>query len=356
MYMPNDSKNTVVLLPSYQPEETLITLSKALSGHGFKILIIDDGSGEDYKYIFDECQNWSKVISYPINKGKGDALKIGFAYVKDHMKDIEYVITADGDGQHRIQDILRIHDRISLKHISIIGERKFDVKVPLKSRLGNGLSRFTQALCTCRCMRDNQCGLRAFPTSLLPKLIKIGGSRYEYEMKVLNFLQLCEIPYQCIYIQTIYEGDNKTSHFKPIKDTLLIQGSIFKCGLINFISYLVGLVAAILLYELAFKEGGTYPIAISYELATIIASPISLLFQIFITLITFRPKVISRCVFRLTLFNLIMLVSEVLTVVLFSRVCGLPLWLSYIICLPLIAIPLYYLIKGIGLVYSSQLE
>ncbi|MCQ2793480.1 MAG: glycosyltransferase family 2 protein [Bacilli bacterium] len=354
--MLENSRDTVILLPSYQPEKTLIVLSKALSGHGFTVLIVDDGSGDDFKYIFDECSGWSTVVSYPINKGKGEALKVGFSYIVDNFKNTKYVITADGDGQHRIQDILKINEKIIEKNIAIIGERKFDVKVPLKSKLGNGLSRFTQALCTYRYMHDNQCGLRAFPISLLPKLIQIGGARYEYEMKVLNYLQISETPFQGVYIQTIYEEGNKTSHFKPVKDTLLIQGSIFMSGLLNFLSYLIGLTAAILFYELVFKNGGLYPIPVSYEVATIIASPIALIFQILLTLFVFKPKVISKCVFRLILFHIIMLISEIITVSLFSRVCGFPIWASYILCLPLVAIPIYYLIKGIGLVYNSQVE
>ena len=96
----------VVLLPSYQPEETLVNLSRGLSLEGFKILVVDDGSGPKYKDIFEACKQYATVIGYEKNQGKGYALKHGFKYCLENLKDFNYVITADGDGQHRIDDIV----------------------------------------------------------------------------------------------------------------------------------------------------------------------------------------------------------------------------------------------------------
>ena len=53
--MIDKANRTLILLPSYQPEETLFVLSKGLNNLGFQILIVDDGSGQNYKNIFDRC-------------------------------------------------------------------------------------------------------------------------------------------------------------------------------------------------------------------------------------------------------------------------------------------------------------
>ena len=132
----------VVLLPSYQPEETLINLSRGLSLEGFKILIVDDGSGPKYKDIFEACKQYATVIGYDKNQGKGYALKHGFKYCLENLSEYHYVITADGDGQHRIDDIVKVYQRCKQYDVSVIGVRKFDVKVPIKSRVGNMLSKF----------------------------------------------------------------------------------------------------------------------------------------------------------------------------------------------------------------------
>ncbi len=354
--MQEKSINSVILLPSYQPEETLIVLSKALADHGFKVLIVDDGSGEKFSSIFETCKEWSTVIGYEKNKGKGFALKHGYKYVLDNFSDSECVITADGDGQHRIQDILRVYEKCIERKVPVISERKFDVKVPLKSKLGNDLSRFTQALSTYRYMRDNQCGLRAFPISIIPQMIKIRGDRYEYEMRVITYLQLKEIPYVCLAVKTIYEDGNRTTHFRPILDTLLIQGSILGSGTINFLTFLIGVLTASLFYYFVFKDGGSAPVIIDYELSVLIASPIMLIFHLICSAIIHRPVNFSKTIFRLVLYQLLELISLLITVSFFCRICNFTIFGAYFLCLPLIMFPLYYLTKGIGLVYNSQVE
>ncbi len=342
-------KNTIVLIPSYQPEEILVLLSKSLFELGFKVVVVDDGGGETYMHIFKQCEAYADVVVHEVNRGKGAALKTGFKYIIEKYPDYENVITADGDGQHRIQDIVLMYEKGMGKNKPIIGERKFDVKVPLKSKVGNGLSKFTQALCTYRYMQDNQCGLRLFPVSLLPKLIKIRGNRYEYEMRVLTYLQTKEIRYLLMPVQTIYEEGNKSSHFRPLKDTLLIQSSILLYGLVNVLSFLVGLTAAILFSLFLFKDS-----PLRYEISILLASPISLIFHLLINAICFKPRPFVRMMIRLILYEIIILSTVLITVTLFSRVIHLPFVVSYLLTYPLMMFPFYYLIKGVSLVYNSQ--
>lgn len=346
-----DKKNTIVLIPSYQPEDVLPLLAKALFELGFKLVVVDDGSGEKFAPVFKSVKPYADLISYPNNKGKGAALKTGFSYIIEHYPTYENVITADGDGQHRIQDIVLMYEKGLGKNKPVIGERKFDVKVPLKSKVGNDLSKFTQALCTFRYMHDNQCGLRLFPLSLLPKLIKIRGNRYEYEMRVLTYLQTKEIRYLLMSIQTIYEEGNKSSHFRPLQDTLLIQSSILAYGLVNFISFLIGLTAAILFSIFVFKDN-----PLCFELSILVASPISLLCHIAINSIVFRPSFPARMIIRLILYEIVILSAVLVTVTIFSRVLNLYFVISYLISYPLMLFPFYYLIKGVSLVYNSQYE
>ena len=346
-----EKKNSIVLIPSYQPEEVLTLLAKTLSDLGFKVVVVDDGGGKTYEHIFKECEKYADVVVHSANKGKGAALKTGFKYILEHYPEYDNVITADGDGQHRIQDIVLMYEKALKKNTPIIGERKFDVKVPLRSKVGNDMSKFTQALCTYRYMHDNQCGLRLFPVSLLKKLIKIRGNRYEYEMRVLTYLQAKEIRYQLMSVQTIYEEGNKSSHFRPFKDTVLIQSSILSYGIINILSFLIGLTSAIIFSLFLFKES-----PLVYELSILCASPIALLFHILINGIVFRPKFPARMVIRLILYEIVVLSAVLVTVTLFTRIAGLYFVISYLITYPLMLFPFYYLIKGVTLVYNSQYE
>lgn len=344
-------KDAVILLPSYQPEDTLVALSKALFDLGYKVVVVDDGSGPTFKHIFDEVKGYCDLISYEVNKGKGHALKTGFKHIYEKYPNYQCVITADGDGQHRIMDINRVYEKsISLKK-TIIGERHFDVKVPLRSKVGNDMSKFTQALSTFRYMKDNQCGLRSFPMSLLPKLCKIKGNRYEYEMRVLNYLQMKEIPYATISVQTIYEDGNKTSHFRPIRDTILIQSSILLCGIINILMFAVNVALGTVFYHYLLNDQ-----ALNFELSVLLASFITFVSHFLINLIIFRPRYFLKMLVRLILYELLILISVILSVTLFCRVCNFEIFAAYLLCYPLMIVPLYYLIKGVGLVYSANQE
>ena len=345
------SKDGVVLLPSYQPEETLLNLSRGLSLEGFKILIVDDGSGPTYQHIFEACKKYATVIGYEKNKGKGEALKTGFRYCLDNLKDYKYVITADGDGQHRIDDIVKVYERCKQHNVSVIGVRKFDVKVPIKSKIGNTLSKFNQALVTNRYMHDNQCGLRAFPYSILEDMISIFGSRYEYEMNVLTYLQVKELPFECQRIQTIYDNNNQGSHFRPIADTLRIQGSILLYGLINIIFYLLLAIANYFVYNYV-----DFALAINLEVSVTACFLGYLILMTITKLIVYRPKYPAKLILRIVLYELLKYIAILISVTLFVRVLSQNLFLAYFLSYVLTMLPRYYLVKGVGLVYDANIN
>ena len=44
----------IVVIPAYKPDETLIKITDQLWAYGCQIIVVDDGSGEEYQGIFDE--------------------------------------------------------------------------------------------------------------------------------------------------------------------------------------------------------------------------------------------------------------------------------------------------------------
>lgn len=132
----------IVLIPSYEPDDKLIKLMEELSKTQYDIIVVDDGSGLKYKHIFDKIKDKCKVISYENNHGKGYALKTGFEYIKKTYKDYA-LVTMDSDGQHTIEDASRLLDYSkNNKNTLVLGMRKRDESVPVRSRFGNGITRF----------------------------------------------------------------------------------------------------------------------------------------------------------------------------------------------------------------------
>ena len=231
------NKKLIVLIPSYEPDENLTKLIKNLNKNKITSIVVDDGSGKDYKEIFDNLD--TKVISYEINQGKGHALKEGYKYIKDNYK--EYVVvTMDSDGQHRIEDALNLYNYI-LKNDDtlVLGKRPRGEKTPLRSKVGNAITRFVFHLVSGQDVYDTQTGLRAFSNKLIDYMLKVKGERFEYEMNVLLYAKNNKIPIKELEIETIYIDNNSKSHFNAFKDSFKVYKEIIKFSLSGIISFLI---------------------------------------------------------------------------------------------------------------------
>ena len=92
---------TIVIIPSYEPEEKLITLTGQLIAKDLEVVVVDDGSGEKYLPIFNQLTG-ATVLTHPENKGKGEGLKTAYRYIQETYANEEVaIVTADSDGRTR---------------------------------------------------------------------------------------------------------------------------------------------------------------------------------------------------------------------------------------------------------------
>ena len=230
----------IALIPAYKPEAILIDLLNELKASNFDCIVVDDGGGESFAEIFRQASELATVLTHPINRGKGAAMKTGFSYINKHFGKDRIVVTVDADGQHKVADALRVCKEAELSpEALVLGSRKFKGKIPLKSKLGNTITRFVYRLSTGLKVHDTQTGLRACNTSLLPALLTVSGERYEYEMNVLLEFARNKTPIKELDIETVYIGKNESSHFNPINDSFRIYKEIIKFSASSFISFLI---------------------------------------------------------------------------------------------------------------------
>ena len=229
---------TAVLLPVYNPDEKFLHLVEELSKRGFKVVAVNDGSLERCDEFFKRAERYADVIGYKENKGKGYALKRGFEYIGNNLADeVDYIVTADSDGQHAIEDIERVAKLTRKTDGIVLGMRDLSEKIPIKSRIGNDMSKIVYTIVTGVYLRDNQSGLRGFPVRLCMWLQDIPGNKYEFELNVLATAHKEGMKVTGIDIKTIYENNNKNTHFRPITDTVRIQKSLWSYGLISALLY-----------------------------------------------------------------------------------------------------------------------
>ena len=216
---------TALVIPVYQPCDKALPFLRSIDPSSFeKIVVVDDGSGEDYKAIFSEIATLENfvVVSYPINHGKGYALKTGFKYVNEKLPEVKGIVTADGDGQHTLKDILRVRDELIAKEDELVlGVRDFSgADCPKRNRFGNRFSSRYFEMSTGVKVKDTQTGLRGIPSNLFELALTTIGDRYEYEFNFLSDAVRAAGLSQ-VTITTIYDN-NANSHFRAIKDSIRI--------------------------------------------------------------------------------------------------------------------------------------
>jgi putative flippase GtrA len=219
-----------ILIPAYEPTLNLLRLILELKEKTcYKILVVDDGSGENYSEIFRKAEVLGcAVMHHEMNMGKGAALKTGFLrLLMDESPDT--VVCADSDGQHRVDDIISVANAVNENSSDMImGTRQFTGKVPFKSRMGNRLTSFILRLATGMDIKDTQTGLRGFPFHMLSWLRSVEGERFEYELNVLLAAKKSGIAIRQIPIATVYNNNNKGTHFRPVRDSVKVLAPIFK--------------------------------------------------------------------------------------------------------------------------------
>lgn len=276
-----DSKNIPLIIPSLEPDEKLLRLLEALQQAEVRnIVLVDDGSGPEYRKLFDraETEFGCTVLRHAVNLGKGRALKNAFNYCLLRWPDAPGCVTADSDGQHTPACILKLMDALCSHPDSLVlGVRNFgEEKVPLRSSFGNRLTSQVFKFLVGLTISDTQTGLRAIPSEFMKKLLSTRGERFEFETNMLIDTKEDQVPILEVPIETVYIEENKTSHFNPLRDSMRIYAVFAKF----LFSSLSSSVVDILLFSLFCTVlGGVLPTSLYILVPTVLARIISAVYN-----------------------------------------------------------------------------
>jgi glycosyltransferase involved in cell wall biosynthesis len=220
------SSKVILLIPSYQPTVLFCELLEEFRQMDpTPVVVVDDGSGSAYSELFQRAARVRDIVvlKNAVNLGKGAALKHGMNHVLVNYPDCTGVVTADADGQHLADDILKVATELQSRSTEVIfGSRDFKRDVPFRSKIGNLVSRYVYRFLVGLKLSDTQTGLRGIPRRLMELSLGIRSNRYEFETEQIIVAKTASFKFKEVPIQTVYINDNSGSHFNPVLDSFRI--------------------------------------------------------------------------------------------------------------------------------------
>lgn len=217
-----------VLIPALNAERTIAKVVVEARRQCEPVTVIDDGSRDATGEVARAAG--AAVLRHEVNRGKGGALKTGFAWALENGFDA--VVTLDADGQHLPAEIPKFIAEFSTSGADlIIGGRShlFQQMLP-RRRVANRFSAWCIAKCSGARVTDSQSGFRLYSARLL-RGIKLRTDGFDMESEVIvragrRGFGIVTIPIDLGFVDGI-----ATSHYKPLKDTLRIAWTVIRARL-----------------------------------------------------------------------------------------------------------------------------
>lgn len=183
-------KKHIILIPACNPNKTLLTFIEQLLKNSFlHIVIVNDGSDHHADHIFQTLSEIKGVtiLNHANNEGKGRAIKTGLTYIIKNFKYYDAVITAGADGQHRVEELIRISNSSRIFNEGIIvGIRDFKSdSLPKNSFLMNRVASILFDILFKKRLLDVQSGLRFFFKKDVQWIRKVRGDQFDFDINVL---------------------------------------------------------------------------------------------------------------------------------------------------------------------------
>jgi len=217
------------LIPAYNAASTLAPVIDGVKKYVDTVIVVDDGSADETMRVAQE--HGADTLRHEVNRGKGEALKLGFERARELGFDA--VVTVDADGQHDPEEIPRLIEAYSKDDARavVLGSRLG--QLPEMRRIRQLSNRFGTALISRlagRRIQDSQTGFRVIPVDVWNR-VQVRGSRFDAEAEFL--IRVCRLGYPLreVSVTSGAPDGTPTSHYKSVRDTLRIARRIFAAWL-----------------------------------------------------------------------------------------------------------------------------
>jgi len=219
-----------VVIPAYNEETrlpaTLNALEQVHQAAPIEILVVCDGCTDRTRDVAAERIGRLplKVITYPVNRGKGYAVREGVRAANGHI-----IAFMNADGSTPPSELLRLAEPIASGEVDIVigsrraSGRRVQKQPPLRHFLGKILSLTTQTFLDLPYL-DTQCGFKLFRRQQAKMLFnRIFCDGFEFDLEVLYLAKQMNIPTREIGV--IWQ-DVAGSKVAPVRDGLRMLEAI----------------------------------------------------------------------------------------------------------------------------------
>ena len=211
-----------VVIPAYNEAATIREVVVRALAVSDRVIVIDDGSVDGTAQVLKDLT--ATVLRHDTNRGKAAALWSGFE--RALADGAEAIITLDGDGQHRPEDVPRFIEAAETypNHIVIgsrIGERD---AFPKPRYYANRVANFWISWAAGYRIDDSQSGFRLYPATLLQR-VHIAHDRahgFVFESEILIEAARVGVQSVALQIAALYARSARPSHFRAVLDVARI--------------------------------------------------------------------------------------------------------------------------------------
>ncbi len=159
-----------IIIPAFNEQEgirnTVLELRGAVKNNGWNILVINDGSTDNTAEVLGGIEG-VEIINHPYNKGYGASLKTGIQHAKTGL-----VAFYDADGQHRPEDLIRLHGNME-NYDMLIGRRDENSHQEWIRKPGKWVLSKVANFLTGKKIPDLNSGLRVIKRDIISKMLHL---------------------------------------------------------------------------------------------------------------------------------------------------------------------------------------
>ena len=215
---------TWVVIAAYCEEPVIARVVAQLKERGYQVVVVDDGSSDRTGELARAAG--AVVLRHPINLGQGAGLQTGIVFAL--AQGAQCVVTFDGDGQHRAQEVATLVAALDEHGADFALGSRFlgsGVRVPAARRLLLRLATLFTRLTTGLQVTDTHNGLRAM-TRRGASAIALRQNRMAHASEILHQIAESGLKYVEVPVTIDYTAYS-LSKGQTLADALLILTDLF---------------------------------------------------------------------------------------------------------------------------------